>query len=185
MITRILGASVALWTLVLAIGDSPKPPPPPTTTVVAVTPATTDAPPTSTSTSTPDRGAHDQLQQHLVELDVLDEIDPSTPCRNILPLAIDAGWPADKITLEQLAWIAHKETRCQNITPADSRWNGHDTGILQINQIHTTYVEQLYGQPFLEAMSNPWKNLNYGWILYSGREEQGKCGWQPWRINCE
>lgn len=185
MITRILGASVALWMLVLAIGEPSKPTPPPETLAAVIVTTAASTTTSSSSTSTPDRGAHKELQEHLAELDVLDEIDPSTPCRQILPLAIDAGWPADKITLEQLAWIAHKESRCQNITPQDSRWNGNDTGILQVNQIHETYVEQLYGQPFLEAMSNPWNNLNYGWILYSGREEQGKCGWQPWSVTCE
>ena len=185
MITRILGASVALWTLVLAIGDPPNQTRPPETTI-ATTTTTSSTTSSSTSTSTtPDRGAHDELQEHLTELEILDEIDESTPCRHLLPLAIEAGWPADKIILEQLAWIAHKETRCQNITPADSRWNGHDTGILQVNEIHTDYVEQIYQEPFLEAMADPWKNLNFAWILYSGREEIGKCGWQPWRISCE
>lgn len=183
MLKKVLTASVAVWTLILALADDQKPdsPPPASQPVSVDTVATT----TSTSTSTPDRGAHQELQAHLGELDVLDTISEKTPCRELLGLAIDAGWPADKIILEQLGWILHKETRCQNITPADSRWNGHDTGLLQVNQIHTDYVEQLYGEPYEVAMSNPWKNLNFGWILYSGREESGRCGWQPWRISCE
>lgn len=174
--------AVAVWTLILGLATESKSETPPTPT--APVPIDT-IPATTTSTSTPDRGAHQAMQDHLDELNVLEDIDPETPCQELLGLAIDAGWPADTVILEQLAWILHKETRCQNITPADSRWNGSDTGLLQINQIHTRYVEQLYAEPYLEAMANPWKNLNYGWILYSGREAEGRCGWQPWRISCE
>ena len=184
MLKKVFVSSIAVWTLILAFATDQKPdtPPPASRPVPVDTIAATT---TSSTTSTPDRGAHQQLQEHLVELDVLDTISEKTPCRELLGLAIDAGWPADKIILEQLGWILHKETRCQNITPTDSRWNGSDTGLLQVNQIHSDYVEQLYGEPYLEAMSNPWKNLNFGWILYSGREQSGRCGWQPWSISCE
>jgi hypothetical protein len=104
---------------------------------------------------------------------------------------MDAGWPADVELLDTLADVVHKESRGRMIVgpssrgPGHEQFNGHDWGYVQINEIHTAYVEQIYGIPFAEAMSDPWKNLNFAWILYSGRQESGKCGWQPWSISCD
>ena len=62
------------------------------------------------------------------------------------------------------------------------RFNGHDHGVAQINEIHTKYVEQVFNMPFAEAMSDPTLNLRFAYLLYSGREAKGQCGWQPWRM---
>ena len=144
---------------------------------------------TTSATSVPDTtivylDAHTALQQDIEKFDALDQF-AGNPYAPIIALAIDAGWPADVPTLETLAKVIHKESRGRMIVQGHPQWNGHDWGYVQINEIHAAYVEQIYGEPFAEAMSDPWKNLNFAWILYSGREQAGKCGWQPWSIDCE
>ena len=109
-------------------------------------------------------------------------------CQEWFPIAISVGWPNNPETLEKLGRLLWKETRCLNITPLSSdpelakRFNGHDHGIAQINEIHTRYVEQVFNMPFAEAMSDPTLNLRFAYLLYSGREAKGQCGWQPWRL---
>jgi hypothetical protein len=53
---------------------------------------------------------------------------------------------------------------------------------MQINQIHSDYIEQLGWTH--EGMKNPAANLRFAWLLYSGRESKGQCGWTPWLIKC-
>ncbi len=114
--------------------------------------------------------------------------DPDTKCQEWFPTAISVGWPNNTETLQKLGRLLWKETRCLNITPLSSdseladRFNGHDHGVAQINELHTDYVEQVFNMPFAEAMSDPTLNLRFAFLLYSGREEAGKCGWQPWRL---
>jgi hypothetical protein len=70
-----------------------------------------------------------------------------------------------------------RESRC---TPtADS---GPDHGLTQINQIHTQWITDL-GWTFAD-MKDPAKNLRFAWLLYSGREANGQCGWTPWSLPC-
>jgi hypothetical protein len=113
---------------------------------------------------------------------------PDTKCQEWFPSAISVGWPNNTETLQKLGRLLWKETRCLNITPLSSdpeladRFNGHDHGVAQINQIHTKYVEQVFNMPFAEAMSDPTLNLRFAYLLYSGREAKGQCGWQPWRL---
>jgi hypothetical protein len=113
---------------------------------------------------------------------------PDTKCQEWFPSAISVGWPNNTETLQKLGRLLWKETRCLNITPLSSdpeladRFNGHDHGVAQINQIHTKYVEQVFNMPFAEAMSDPTLNLRFAFLLYSGREAKGQCGWQPWRL---
>ncbi len=113
---------------------------------------------------------------------------PDTKCQEWFPSAISVGWPNNTETLQKLGRLLWKETRCLNITPLSSdpeladRFNGHDHGVAQINELHTDYVEQVFNMPFAEAMSDPTLNLRFAFLLYSGREEAGKCGWQPWRL---
>ena len=91
-------------------------------------------------------------------------------------LAIDVGfteeeWPK----VSQIIW---KESRCTT-----DAWNGHDAGLTQINQIHTEWLNQMgYSHP--DDMFDPRKNLEFAYKLYSSREEEGKCGWQPWSLTC-
>jgi hypothetical protein len=113
---------------------------------------------------------------------------PDTKCQEWFPVAISVGWPNNTETLQKLGRLLWKETRCLNITPLSSdpeladRFNGHDHGVAQINQIHTKYVEQVFNMPFAEAMSDPTLNLRFAYLLYSDLEERGRCGWKPWRL---
>ena len=109
-------------------------------------------------------------------------------CQEWFPTAISVGWPNDPAVLEKLGRLLFKETNCLNITPLSSdpelakRFNGHDHGIAQINEIHTKYVEQLFNMPFAEAMSDPTLNLRFAYLLYSDLAETGACGWRPWSL---
>jgi hypothetical protein len=114
--------------------------------------------------------------------------DPDTKCQEWFPVAISVGWPNNTETLQKLGRLLWKETRCLNITPMSSdpeladRFNGHDHGVAQINEIHTKYVEQVFNMPFAEAMSDPTLNLRFAYLLYSDIAEGGGCGWKPWRL---
>jgi hypothetical protein len=116
------------------------------------------------------------------------EVPLETKCQEWFPEAISVGWPNNTETLQKLGRLLWKETRCLNITPMSSdpeladRFNGHDHGVAQINEIHTKYVEQVFNMPFAEAMSDPTLNLRFAFLLYSDIEETGGCGWKPWRL---
>jgi hypothetical protein len=98
----------------------------------------------------------------------LADFHPDTKCQEWFQTAITVGW--------------------LNITPLSSdpeladRFNGHDHGVAQINQIHTKYVEQVFNMPFAEAMSDPTLNLRFAYLLYSDIAEGGGCGWKPWKL---
>jgi hypothetical protein len=116
------------------------------------------------------------------------DVPVETKCQEWFPTAILVGWPNNTETLQKLGRLLWKETRCLNITPLSSdpeltsRFNNHDHGIAQINEIHTKYVEQVFNMPFAEAMSDPTLNLRFAFLLYSDIAEGGGCGWKPWRL---
>ena len=101
----------------------------------------------------------------------------SYKCGVWFPLAISQGWPDDPVVLKTLDRVMWRESRC---TPdADS---GPDHGLMQINQIHTKWLNDLNWTH--EDMKDPTANLRFAWLLYSGREAKGQCGWTPWSIKC-
>ena len=101
----------------------------------------------------------------------------SYKCGVWFPLAISQGWPDNPVILKTLDRIMWRESRCTPL--ADS---GPDHGLMQINQIHTKWLNDL-GWTF-EDMKDPTANLRFAWLLYSGREANGQCGWTPWSIKC-
>jgi len=101
----------------------------------------------------------------------------SYKCGVWFPLAISQGWPDNPAILKTLDRIMWRESRCTPL--ADS---GPDHGLMQINQIHTKWLDDL-GWTF-EDMKDPTANLRFAWLLYSGREANGQCGWTPWAIKC-
>ena len=103
-------------------------------------------------------------------------------CQEWFPTAISVGWPNNPKTLEKLGRLLWKETRCQNVSYTHPSFNGHDHGVAQINQIHRSYVEQLFNMPMEESMSDPTLNLRFAFLLYSDIAEGGGCGWKPWRL---
>ena len=108
---------------------------------------------------------------------VIVEVSDETECQQWLQTALEAGWPNDRKILDRLGFIMWRESRCQ--PDADS---GPDHGLTQINQIHTQWITDLGWT--LEEMKDPAKNLRFAWLLYSGREANGQCGWTPWSLKC-
>jgi hypothetical protein len=112
----------------------------------------------------------------------LADFHPDTKCQEWFQTAITVGWPNNTETLEKLGRLLWKETRCQNVSYTHPRFNGHDHGVAQINQIHRSYVEQLFNMPMEESMSDPTLNLRFAYLLYSDIAETGGCGWKPWKL---
>ena len=112
----------------------------------------------------------------------LADFHPDTKCQEWFQTAITVGWPNNTETLEKLGRLLWKETRCQNVSYTHPRFNGHDHGVAQINQIHRSYVEQLFNMPMEESMSDPTLNLRFAYLLYSDIAEGGGCGWKPWSL---
>ena len=108
---------------------------------------------------------------------VIVEVSDDTKCQQWLQTALEAGWPNDRKILDRLGYVMWRESRCQ--PDADS---GPDHGLTQINQIHTKWITDLGWT--LEEMKDPAKNLRFAWLLYSGREANGQCGWTPWSLKC-
>ena len=108
---------------------------------------------------------------------VIVEVSDDTECQQWLQTALEAGWPNDRKILDRLGYVMWRESRCQ--PEADS---GPDHGLTQINQIHTQWITDLGWT--LEEMKDPAKNLRFAWLLYSGREANGQCGWTPWSLSC-
>ena len=108
-------------------------------------------------------------------------VGPDTPCQEWVPAALDAGWPENREIIETLMSVMWRESRCDPAALSKSS----DHGLLQVNEIHRAYVEQIWGVPFEVAMADPYKNLHFAWLLYSEREAEGKCGWQPWSLKCQ
>ena len=105
-----------------------------------------------------------------------------TNCQEWFPTAISVGWPNDTETLKKLGRLLWKETRCLNVSYTHPQFNGHDHGIAQINEIHRSYVEQIFNMPMEESMSDPTLNLRFAYMLYSDIADKGGCGWRPWKL---
>ena len=105
------------------------------------------------------------------------------PCAQWFSTAVDAGWPNDVKTLKTLSKIMWRESRCEPTacSTSDSGRQCRDYGLIQGNwSAHHVWWEQMGLTP--DDMFDPYTNLNWAWLLYSGREAKGQCGWQPWRL---
>ena len=105
------------------------------------------------------------------------EVSEDTECQQWLQTALEAGWPNEREILDRLGFIMWRESRCTS--DADS---GPDHGLTQINQIHSKWITDLGWSH--ELMKDPALNLRFAWLLYSGREANGQCGWTPWSLSC-
>jgi len=81
-------------------------------------------------------------------------------------LAISVGWTEDEWPV--LSRVLYRESRC---TP--DAWNGHDAGLVQINQIHTEWIESI-GMSHPDSMFDPALNLRFAKML------KDSSGWSPW-----
>lgn len=129
----------------------------PTTTVITTT--TTEAPVTTTTTLVP----------------------PGSKCEELAPIALAAGWPQDLLVdvLDE-AW---NESRCLNIIKGDPRWNGYDSGPLQINEVWNNEIEDKYGS--WTYVNDPYHNFAWAWEMYKWFDEHRGCGFIPWSRPCK
>jgi len=109
-------------------------------------------------------------------------VDPDTKCQEWFPVAVSVGWPNNTETLQKLGRLIWKEARCQNVSYLHPQFNGHDHGLVQANQIHRAWIEELFAMPMEESMNDPTLNLRFGWLLYEATEENHGCGWRPWKM---
>ena len=109
-------------------------------------------------------------------------VDPETKCQEWFPVAISVGWPNNTETLEKLGRLIWKEARCENVSYLHPQFNGHDHGLVQSNEIHRAWIEELFAMPMEESMNDPTLNLRFGWLLYEATEENHGCGWRPWSM---
>ena len=115
----------------------------------------------------------------------LAQIDPDTKCQEWLPLAVEMGWPNETHILQRLGQVMWKESRCQPqaCSKSDSDRQCRDYGLTQGNwTAHNEWWANLGITP--DEMFDPATNLHWAWLLYSSREEAGKCGWTPWSLPC-
>ena len=188
---KILIGSAALWLAgVVLLGSGGSVIPPPVTT----------APPVY---NTVDILTPEQTVDRLTALQMLEttttapaQIPPvqnaeGLKCEQWLPTAVLAGWPDNRQVLERLGAIMWRESRCQPTAcaPSDSdrtSENGkvcRDYGLVQGNwYAHHKWWAEL--GITAEDMFDPYINLHWAWLLYSGREAKGQCGWQPWALSC-
>jgi len=188
-LTRYFAGSIGFYLLLVAVFGSDPTPPSPTVT-------TTTRPPVVTVALDPVQEA-DRIADLVASTTTttttaapIPIVYPDTPCQHWADEAIEGGWPADPVLLDRLLRVVWKETRCLNISPLATdpeiaeRFNGHDHGLVQANEIHTEWVESMFGLPFDIAMADPVNAFTFAWHLYSAREAKGKCGWQPWSVPC-
>ena len=109
--------------------------------------------------------------------------NPEAKCQEWFPLAVEVGWPNDPQVLQTLGRVMWKESRCQPdaCSKSDSGRQCRDYGLTQGNwYAHHEWWAELGITP--EQMLDPATNLRWAYLLYSGREAKGQCGWQPWRL---
>jgi len=132
-----------------------------TTTQVEAATTTSITPETTTTTEVP------------LASDPLDYIDEQRAmhgkCGEWYETAMGVGWTDAE--WETLSKVMYRESRCT----ADA-WNGHDAGLVQINQIHTEWMGMM-GWNFPDDMFNPSNNLLFARRLWE------TSGWKPWKAS--
>jgi hypothetical protein len=149
----------------------------PVQSTVAVTTTTTTLPPTTTITVAPTT---------TVATPPALTLPADVPCQEWLPTAISVGWPNDPEVLQTLGQIMWRESRCQPdaCSKSDKGRQCRDYGLIQGNwYAHHEWWTELGIEP--QDMFDPATNLRWAYLLYSGREAKGQCGWQPWRLSCK
>jgi hypothetical protein len=155
--------------LIGAIGNSDgSSAPQATTTPPAVTVVLKPVQATSTTTTT---------TEVPLQFDVGDLIDEQRnlhgTCGEWYETAMSVGWQPDEWA--NLSRIMFRESRCQPdaCSKSTSGLKCRDAGLLQVNQIHTKFLNDL-GYDFPDSMLDPTLNLAFARRLYEGS------GWKPW-----
>ena len=144
-----------------ALPTTPDTAPTTTTEVPLPTTTTTTVAPTTTTTTT------------LVPV--------GSKCEELAPIAVAAGWPQELLVdvLDE-AW---SESRCLNIIKGHPRWNGHDSGPLQINKVWLDEIQNKYGD--WRYINDPYYNFAWAWEMYIWFDANRGCGFQPWSRPCK
>jgi len=144
-----------------ALPTTPDTAPTTTTEVPLPTTTTTTVAPTTTTTTT------------LVPV--------GSKCEELAPIAVAAGWPQELLVdvLDE-AW---SESRCLNIIKGHPRWNGHDSGPLQINKVWLDEIQNKYGD--WRYINDPYYNFAWAWEMYIWFDANRGCGFQPWSRKCK
>ena len=95
-------------------------------------------------------------------------------CGEWYETAMSVGWQPDE--WDRLSSIMFRESRCQPdaCSKSTAGLKCRDAGLLQVNQIHTKYLNDL-GYDFPDSMLDPILNLTFARRLYEGS------GWKPWK----
>ena len=161
---------------------------PPQTTPIVLSPVTTQAPATTTTTSTTSTTTSTTTTEVPLQSDPLDYIDEQRQlhgrCGEWHDLALEVGWQEEQWPM--LSRVLFRESRCtpDACSKSTSGLKCRDAGLVQVNQIHTAWLNEL-GLSHPDDMFDPRNNLWFAYKLYSSREQNGKCGWQPWSMSCD
>jgi hypothetical protein len=183
--STIVGIStVFLIGAVLTVGNDPEAHPVEPTlpvtapnTVVVTQPPTTTAPPTTIPATTTTTTIAPVA------------LDPSLPCQQWVPLALQVGWPNDPEVLSMLMRVMNRESRCR----PEARSKTSDTGLLQANDYWcepSRYTEHPAGwlgeRMDLDScadLTDPAKNLQAGLLIWMYSLDRNGNGWNPWRYS--
>lgn len=116
-------------------------------------------------------------------------VGPDTPCQEWVPLAVQSGWPAERETIETLASIMYRESRCNHDSYNPTDVNGGSRGLLQINGFWCEPrfpgdIGWLQTQGVLvscDQLFDPAVNLRAGAVIYAYSSAKNNNGWHPWR----
>lgn len=163
--------TTGIWLLAVTIAGAVSFDSRPTTSTTSTSTSTTIAQPaTTSSTSTTSTTSSTSTTTTL----------PDTPCAEWYSTAIAVGWTPEQ--WPTLAAIMHRETRCINITDSHPRFNGHDHGLMQINEVWSNETADLFGS--WSYISDPRINLAMALEIWRWHEHNRGCGWSPWSITC-
>ena len=158
---------------------------PPQTTPIVLSPVTAQAPATTTSTTSTTTTT--TTTEVPLQSDPLDYIDEQRMlhgrCGEWHDLAMEVGWQEEQ--WPTLSAVMFRESRCQPdaCSKSDKGRPCRDYGLIQGNwYAHHEWWAELGITP--EQMFDPATNLRWAYLLYSGREAKGQCGWQPWSKPC-
>jgi hypothetical protein len=189
-VKRFIGLALFTWLMCWTVATGFGPNPAKTSPVVQTSPRITVQiytpseivgqmyPPLTTTTINNEYDTYPYYEEDLFVEELRD-----LPCAQWFSTAVNAGWPNDVKTLKTLSKVMWRESRCEPTacSTSDSGRQCRDYGLTQGNwYAHHVWWEQMGLTP--DDMFDPYTNLNWAWLLYSGREAQGKCGWQPWRL---
>lgn len=150
-------------------------------TTITTTTISTTAPSVPSTTTTTTTTAPTTTVVTLPEGFAMPTLPPDVPCQEWTQTALEAGWTWE--LLPELLREVWSESRCQNITKLHPKFNGHDHGPLQINQVWSNEVEAKFGS--WDMIDDPKVNFAWAWEMYQWFDYHKGCGFIPWSRKCK